>query len=301
MSEVRKTAHESISALTGADHISGSNKNESHDNYNKKIVQSLSDIKISRNRCDHHPLYFNAYKPPEEHTRPLQLKKIQDKISRAILNPKECLKSLQQRVSELGEVKQVRSERRHAAGAILQVMLQYMDYSNGRIWYPIKGEWHDLKLTVIAETLKMKIGRVKEAFGLLIKAGYVTSDRKFKKSKDKRFALPSRKHLTGKFFKELDAEEERAHLKKFKDNKVEEVKTPVEPRLDINIINQSPTIKTNFSQHLNTAISNVLKRTPKSNPRAQDRELCGRALELHHQDPSKSCIEWFNIISSPNP
>lgn len=137
----------------------------------------------AKNYCNHAPFEPKLFVIPSDHKpRAKVVQETDNKLRHAYDKPKSSLKALQFH-DESGH--QVKSQRREAAVALLQVMNYYQDDATGRIGrLQDNGEFRDASIKKLARHARINVRRAIRAMRDIIKAGYIKITRQFKQNEE---------------------------------------------------------------------------------------------------------------------
>lgn len=260
------------------------------------------------NYCRHLPAYPEFFKIPVNH-KP-RAKIIQEAIERlksAYFKPKKNLTTLQVHVETTGN--QVKSQRRNAAIAILQVMLYYLDDATGRVGRRLEsGGYNDLSISKLASYAGLRLKRAKRALAHIIKAGYIRVTRQYIRAENGDiFAKPSIREVTPKLFIELDVKGDLwtkwFSNKIWKKEQLEKKGSKVDKRKARAMMGLISEGLKGAKKKAKSGFDNILDKTRKIvNPEKSnvelEKRLIHKALECFNLDPSKTVSEYYRELSN---
>jgi hypothetical protein len=234
------------------------------------------------------------------------------KLQGAYLKPKSSLKTLQFH-DETGH--RVRSQRREAAIALLQVMNYYQDDATGRIGrLQDNGSFRDLSLKKLAEYAGLKYKRAKRAMTDIICSGYLKVIKQFVRDvTGKVKGLPSIRSFLPKFFVDLDvklwtkwfSQREYANERKQKKiNKVDKRTARAAMGLIKEVVSNMGTAAKKGAKKILGIVSGVpsVDSPKRAEARAEHtKKLNRKALELFNLDPSKSPGDYLRALREAHP
>lgn len=312
MREVRKPAQRA-EALGGRSTLSSV---ESVKNGEIIHQSDVSQPPLSPNYCNHVPFAPKLFVIPSNHKPRAKIVQETDKrLAAAYTKPKGSLRSLQFH-DESGH--RVKSQRREAAIALLQVMNYYQDDSTGRIGrLQDNGGFRDLTLKKLAQYAGLKLRRAIRAMKDIVRSGYLKVIKQFIRNPDtgEVKGLPSIRSFLPKFFTDLDvagslwtkwftqrgwANERAAKKISKQDRKKSRAMLGL---LKETIGNLGTTAKTG-ARKIMGIVSSVtpVESEKKRNERIEhDRKLNKKALELFNLDSSKSPSEYLRALREAHP
>lgn len=164
-------------------------------------LNDVTPLPLRGNKIGHDPNNPVWYAIPLHHKKrshfPL---KVMARLKDAYFYPKAVLCDLQNH----SPTRQRRSERRNILLDILEVMVYHMDDMSFRVGRPLGNTFHYLSLQQIADKLDAPLNRIKRAFKILVRLGYVvTEPSRFQFREGHYKAISAVKKLTPKLFKAL--------------------------------------------------------------------------------------------------
>ncbi|CAM4397069.1 MAG: hypothetical protein LEGION0398_MBIBDBAK_00209 [Legionellaceae bacterium] len=166
-------------------------------------IKTINDTVLYGNKCGHKKDVFRSPVLPLHHKeRPSVLEKAKERLANAFLSPKKYLASL----SFLNPShKQKKSERREAICAVLCVLLHHTELDTLEVRKVFTFEYsRPLSLKEIAQMANIPLWRATRALRDVVKAGYLTCQKRFKKTSAMNYyGEYSLRKLTHKFFKEV--------------------------------------------------------------------------------------------------
>lgn len=173
-----------------------------------RLLVDTGILQQPRAACQHFKEAPLLYKPAEA-WRPDVCNKLAKRAQDWYEKPRRYLKSIR----ILNIRRQKRSERREAIKLVIGVLAEYLELCSLRLGtYNKTGEFRPLTVNFIRDKINQRrshgepinIRRVQRALGDLVKAGYLTISRQFRRiALDNFIGLASIRELTPKFFYEL--------------------------------------------------------------------------------------------------
>lgn len=273
----------------------------------------VSQQPLAKNYCNHAPFEPKLFVIPSEHKpRAKVVQETDKKLRHAYDKPKASLKTLQFH-DKTGH--QVKSQRREAAVALLQVMNYYQDDATGRIGrLQENGTFRDLNLKKLAEYAGIRYKRAKRAMTDIMNSGYLKVIKQFfRDATGKVKALPSIRSFLPKFFIDLDvtlwtkwfSQREYAQERRQKKiNKVDKKTARAAMGLIKEIVGNIGTAAKKGTNKILGLVSIVLSEpSQKERQREADYKQAKsrKALDLFNLDPSKSPNEYYKALIEADP
>jgi hypothetical protein len=276
----------------------------------------VSQQPSAKNYCNHVPFEPKLFVIPTDHKPRAKVVQETDKrLQAAYGKPKASLKSLQFH-DESGH--QVKSQRREAAIALLQVMNYYQDDATGRIGrLKNNGSFGDHSLSKLAKYAGIKLRRAIRAMADIIKAGYIKVVRQFDNDKDtgRYKGIPSIRSFLPKFFIDLDVKgsiwtkwfsqrgwaNERMEKKV---NKVDKKTARAAMGLITQIVNGVGGATKKGAKKIMGLVTGIPKEESAKRKEARiayQQKIGRKALDLFNLDPSKSISEYYRSLQESDP
>lgn len=280
-----------------------------------KIIpqESVSQLVFAANYCNHSPSAPKLFIIPSNHKpRAKIVQETDKKLASAYAKPKTSLKTLQFR-DESGH--QVRSQRREAAIALLQVMNYYQDDATGRIGRSVDGGgFRDMSLKSLAEKAGIAIRRAIRALKDITRAGYLKVTKQFIRNPEtgEVKGLPSIRTFKAKLFTDLDVKgdvwtkwfTQRGWAQQRADKKVSKQQKKKARAMFGLVKDQLSSMGKKAGNKILGIISSVTPVESEKTRQARidrERNLYRKALDLFNLDPSKSPSEYYAALKSDNP
>lgn len=304
MSEARIAAQSGV-CRAGDDTLSRSNNGTDADIMHENTA--CQQLPWS-NYCNHIPTSPDFFRLPETH-KP-RAKIIQETIKRlcaAYFKPKKLLNSLQYHNDTTGN--QVKSQRRNAEIALLQVMIYYLDDATGRVGRRLNdGTFKDISIKKLAGYAKLRLKRAKRAMVDIVKAGYIKVTRQYTRAENGEYiGLPSIREFLPKFFIDLDVKGD-LWVKWFSNKnwkKEQEAKkvTKIDRKKSRAMLGLISENMRKAGKKTMTGFSEIVKKVTGQKPSdtAHEKKLISKALELFNLDPSKSISEYMKELRARYP
>ena len=278
-----------------------------------KIIHQVHDCQPSlvANYCNHARFAPKLFVIPSNHKpRAKVVQETDKKLALAYRTPKLSLKTLQFHDST-GH--RVRSQRREAAIALLQVMNYYQDDATGRIGrLNNDGTFNDLSLKKLAKYAGLLLKRAKRAMRDIVRSGYLKVIRQFNMDDvtGKVTGLPSIRSFLPKFFIDLDVKgkiwakwfnqrgwaKERTEKKL---NKVDRKKSRAMMALIKGTIEQmGSAVKKTLSFKSVPSVESTQHREARI---AHEKNLMSKALEMFNLNPSRSTGDYYKALLQSHP
>jgi hypothetical protein len=272
----------------------------------------VSQPPLSANYCNHVPFAPKLFVPPSEHKpRALIVRETIKRLNDAYRKPKQSLKTLQFH-DESGH--QVKSQRREAAIAILQVMTYYQDDATGRIGRQMNdGTFRDMTLAKMAEKAGLKLKRAKRAMEDILRSGYLKVIRQFQRCADTGAVrgLPSIRSFLPKFFIDLDVKgsvwtkwfSQRGWAQKRDEKKVIKTDRKKAQAMMGLIKDTVQATKRGARKFMGIikGVPSVESETVRIRRIQHEQNLGRKAVELFNLDPSKSISEYLLALREAHP
>jgi hypothetical protein len=236
------------------------------------------------------------------------------KLAAAYDKPKTSLNTLQFH-NESGH--QVRSQRREAAIALLQVMNYYQDDATGRIGRALEnGGFRDMTLKALAQKAGIVYRRAKRALKDILRAGYMKVTRQFLRNPEtgEVRGIASIRSFLPKFFTDLDMDgslwtkwfsqrgwaQQRAEKKTTKEGRKK-------ARAMIGLVKEQLGNMGSKARSAGNKILGIISSVTSVSQKEIDRQsaykqMLGRkAVELFNLDPSKSPSEHYAALQTAHP
>lgn len=268
----------------------------------------VSQPPLASNFCNHIPNVPKLFIIPSEHKpRAKVVQETHKLLNKAYSVPKHSLRTLQFH-DESG--RRVRSQRREAAIALLQVMNYYQDDATGRIGRQLNdGTFRDMTIKKMADYAGLALRRAKRAMEDIVRSGYLAVTRQFVRVLEtgEVKALPSIRSFLPKFFTDLEVKgsmwvkwfSQRGWAKERADKKVnksERKKARAMMGLVKETIGALGASAKNGAKRFLGAVRSVPSVESESSKiaRIQHEQNLGRkAVELFNLDPSKTIGEYL--------
>ena len=188
----------------------------------RKIYNKPADVaSIFGNKCAHNPLEPRFYQRPANHKpAPYLLQTACSALEEYYFKPHKFLKDL----------RKIKSQRREACVALLQVIINHLDLSCLNIGMDNPQGFRSLTIKSLASKAGLKLKRTKRALKDLHVAGYIRTERRYKEKKGKYVGLAALREVSLKLFYHLGIKHEKLmrQINKFTKatNKVFEVLNP---------------------------------------------------------------------------
>lgn len=303
MQEVRKPVQCAVTLE------SRSTLNSSHTT-SAKIIPSNKACQhsLAPNYCDHAPSVPKLFIVPANHKpRAKVVQETNNKLAQAYGKPKSSLKTLQFHDATGHRVK---SQRREAAIALLQVMNYYQDDATGRIGRSLQdGTFCDMTLETLAQKAGIAYRRAKRALTDIVRAGYLRVTKQFVRNANtgEVRGLASIRSFLPKFFIDLDVKGEmwtkwftqRGWAKERMEKKVNK-EDRKKSRAMIGLIKEQVGAIGRSARKKIMGIVNTVPSVPSQKEIdkhiAHKKMLYGKALELFGVDSSKSLSEHYAAL-----
>ena len=268
------------------------------------------------NFCDHSLNQPKLFKVPPTH-KP-RAKIVQETLKRlmdAYHAPKRSLKTLQFH-DDTGH--QVRSQRREAAIALLQVMVYYQDDATGRIGRQVDdGAFRDLSLAKLAKYADIAYRRAKRALEDIVRAGYLQVTRQFLRNPEtgEVRGLPSIRKFLPKLFTDLAVDgsvwtkwyTQRDYARNREAKKTTKQQKKRSRALMGLVKEQIGSISKSAKKAVGSFLG-VVKGVPKEPSQKETERLTAyrqkqykKALDLFNLDPSKTPSEYLKALQEAEP
>lgn len=242
--------------------------------------------KIPGNGCGHMRRVARVYNRPEGSRRPAILEYCIERTKELYKNPKLFNKKVA--TYHINDHK-VRSERREAISLVCQTIFHYLDLGTLNVGFYTKDEFKSFDLKKISKIAGINVSRAKRAILHLAKHGYITLKRQCYRNKDGKIrGRTSIRNVSTRLLLELGADPHKLSMAiKWKKEKREKSlrKIALKTLKDaICLVNSSPNKTFNNSQ--------PSKKKYDDEP-IKNQSLVTKALELHLNNPAKSCSEYL--------
>jgi hypothetical protein len=166
---------------------------------------------ISGNKCGHNTFFLKSYNRPQAHNpRPAVLEYTINAIDKAKTQPDKFFKTVN--YDKNGRLK--RTEIREAINCTAQAIAHYMDMVSREMGFLTEqNKFKRFDRKFIARIAGISLFRVKEAIKHLTNAGYMESERQYKKG-EKNKSLPSLRRLLWPFFRDLGVSASKFNLER---------------------------------------------------------------------------------------
>jgi hypothetical protein len=311
MREGRKPA-QGVEGFDGANTLSSYTNTLGGENIQQNAV---SQLLTHVNCCNHIPFVPKLFVIPSKNKPRAKVVQETDKrLHSAYAKPKTSLKTLQFH-DESGN--QVRSERREAAIALLQVMNYYQDDSTGRVGrLQDNGSFHDLSLSKLAKHAGIQLKRAKRAMVDIVRSGYIKVIKQFVRNSEGQVkGLPSIRSFLPKFFIDLDVKgemwtkwfQQRGWAKERSEKKVTK-QDRKKSRAMMGLIKEN---LGNFGTVAKNGVKKVLGNllSVPTVPSQAERDLSiqykqnmtRKALDMFNLDPSRTISEYYKNLIETHP
>lgn len=271
---------------------------------------------LAVNYCNHvanSPKLFII--PPDHKPRAKIVQETHKKLTEAYSKPKISLKSMQFHDRSGNRVK---SQRREAAIALLQVMNYYQDDATGRVGRSLdNGAFRDMSVVKLAEKAGIAVRRAKRALRDIIRAGYIRVSRQFIRIDvtGEIKGLPSIRSFLPKFFIDLDMKgalwtkwfSQRGWAQERSDKKISKEQRKKFPAM-LGLMKHTLATMGNKAKSSSNKMMGIVKGVPsEENEKTRtarihhQQKLGRRAVELFKLDPSKSIGEYLILLRADNP
>lgn len=266
-----------------------------------------------RNFCNHEPLAPKLFViPANQKPRAKIVQETHAKLQSAYHKPKSSLKTLQ--FHDLTGYR-VKSQRREAAMALLQVMNHYQDDSSGQIGrLQASGTFHSLSLSKLAYHAGIQYKRAKRAMSDIIRAGYMKVIKQFVRCKDTGVVkgLPSLRSFLPKFYIDLDVDgaiwtkwySQRSWAKERNQKKMTKSDRKKSQAM-IGFIKDSLTgmgaaVKKGAGKMLGKILTVPSVKNAESLV-AYRREMTKKAIDMYRKEPSRSISDYYKALIEAYP
>ena len=267
---------------------------------------------LAANYCDHSPSAPKLFIVPATHKpRAKIVQETSKKLAAAYDKPKTSLNTLQFH-NESGH--QVRSQRREAAIALLQVMNYYQDDATGRVGRALEnGGFRDMTLKALAQKAGIVYSRAKRALKDIFRAGYMKVTRQFLRNPEtgEIRGIASIRSFLPKFFTDLDMDgslwtkwfsqrgwaQQRAEKKTTKEGRKK-------ARALVGLIKEQVGNMGSKAKSAGNKILGIVRSVTSVSQKEIDRQsaykqkMISKSLELFRLDPSKSPSEYYAALKA---
>lgn len=242
---------------------------------------------VTGNRCGHVPHAPQFFNQPDHHKRrPSVLGNAIEQLKNVYRSPKKFFRKLS---TFHPHDRQKRSERREAIASVSQVLLHYLELSTLRVgFFANSTKFVPLDLKYIAKQAGISISRAKRAMADLAKAGYIKLTRQFTKQDDGTFkGVPSIREIVVQFFIDLGIDVQKLFFSREWKRKKDEKSLAKGAKQKLRGLIQA-------ASALGGRVMATVKRQGK--PFVADKNLIGRALELHRANPERSPSDYLSEL-----
>lgn len=178
-----------------------SNRGYAFANFAVKIYNKPANVaSFFGNKCNHNPRKPKFYQRPSSHKpAPYLLQTLCKALEDYYFTPHKYLKDL----------RRLRSCRREACVALLQVIINHLDLSCMNVGMDNPQGFRPLTIKSLASKAGLKLKRAKRALKDLYAAGYIKSQRRYKEEKGKYIGLASLREVSLKLFYHLGIKHEK--------------------------------------------------------------------------------------------